>query len=678
MERLEVSPDAAGGMADSQELELQSIDIERLFVETDEITVMKTLQNMHLANYQLENEIKGVMTEELEPIMLYSGTMLKMCSLVRQAQTGLNDLAQHCRNFDIEPVAVTPDVDNGHDADTELIEFMSRCADLRGNDSSIDSLLQNTTSIDHVTLLLKSMHILQRISMDNLRLLKRGKLLRSYQLLKVSSPALITLVAHLKERLDISAQLTNTQSVPGHTGDFLADVISGRQHLLERISPEDFQEAMRELPGVIRYNLSKLLRNCESAFGSSKLMLLMEASLCLLMDDERYSRDTDRLWRKRTKAVRVESSRLMLGSLSSCEELVSQLLTSSLYRIFCLNINSGVIPRLKTFVGIHAQNLDSLHEPVLSNQNYSFYEQKYWQESVELLSRNLERVELEDMVEFNARLKESVIDLRKSLEDNELLTQLFAAVGLNLKTAVVKASGAILDQIDTTYADSVQGVAMNVVTVIERHMNARNICTTQIKALSSFVTKAHGGIVSAVNERLRQILKSVHESVQELGPPEASGGILDRYSEEGSVSQWLHTTGLGNLVLNTEALWTQLEAETSALVAEIATKSVLPSEGNDRVVLTLIGTAALGSQYALQGARTFSNHLKKAVLEYWLSRSGELDNRDKSLLILCFRESGGVQTHGAQTDKWNELAAELGEDCIESHRSEYETWCNLV
>ncbi|ORM41310.1 uncharacterized protein BXIN_0814 [Babesia sp. Xinjiang] len=670
MERLEASAEPNNGTVVSQELSFHNLDIERLFVDTDEITVLKTLQNMHLANYKLEDEIKGIMTNGIEPITLYSGTMLGMCNLVRETQTGLNELARHCRNFEIakaEEYESDPDVSN----DTEIKEVVDRYSLLHYNDTSVSSLCQGKERSDYVTVLLKSVDILQRVSMENFRLLKGGKLLKSYQLLKIRSPALMTLVTHLIERSEVPAKLRAVDASPpiSETTNDHQDVLSGSKHVLESITPEHFQEVMKDLPVVLRYNIAKLLRTCDVAFGSSKLGLLVEASICLLMSNEHYYQDANRLWIKRVKAANAENSRLVVGCLSSSEEILLQLLTSTMYGMFCRNVNQNSMINLKRIVGVDIPD-DISDAPFAEIETCS--EQKYWTKSFDLLHRNFERIELDDIIEFTSRLKATVVESRKSMANNALLSQVFGALGIEFPRALVKASSEILEHLERTYIQSAQVVAMAAASIIERRMCARELCTFQIKELEKFVSQAACVILSQVNDRMTQVLMRVREEVRSLDKPISEGGILGTYSEEGSVSRWLHTTGVGNLVLNAESLWPQLEDESSALLDEVASKCVLPSEGKDRVVLTLIGTAALGSQYTLLGSRRFSNRLKIAVLEYWISLSHELDEREKSLLVLCFKDSGLAQ--GAKTlgDVCETLATELGEERIEAYKSEYE------
>ncbi|EDO05809.1 uncharacterized protein BBOV_IV002120 [Babesia bovis T2Bo] len=683
MEPIVVSSCPPPQSLDSQECALQNVDIERLFIETDEMTVMKTLQNMHLASYHLDNEIKSVMTKELESITLYSSTMLGMCKLVRQAQSGLNELAEQCRKIGI--TATLDLLGSGDTYDKELHDLINRCTEIGCNDGTVD-YVSDSKGTDQIAMLLRSVHVLQRISMTNFGLLKRGRLLKSYQLLTKDYPQLITLVSHLVERLDVSDKLRpsepDSHDEPfenSHVSvDYLASVLSGRERSVNRIYPEHFHDVLKEIPAVIRYNISKLMRNCDSAFGSSKLLLLVEASLCLLMNSERYRCDYRRLWCKRVKAVKLENSRIVLGSLTSTEDLLAQLVTSTMYRIFCFGLNTSALSRLWDMIGLAVTDSTSEVESSPSDYPGAYVEDVYWLESMELLRRSFERVDLEEMINFSNSLKSRASHICKDLGTNEFLVAVYNTVGINMEGALSEVSKAISDHIHLSFIAVINEVSKGVIGVIERHMSSREICTSQIKALSRLVTMAPDEIVLSVNANMNEVLQRICESMESEGPPESRGCVFDTYGEEGCVLTWLHTTGFNNIVFNIESLWPQLDAEATLILDVIAQKCVLVSGDKDQVVLTLMGIAVLSSHYTLLGARKFSQRLKIAALRHFSSNSLDLDTRDKAILILCYRDFVPAHVVDSLSNTCNDIAKELGDDCIESYRSAYESFRNFV
>ncbi|GIX64876.1 glutamate racemase [Babesia caballi] len=666
--------DAEGASA-AREPALHRLDVERLFVETDEMTVLKTLQSMHLANYQLGSEIKGVMTEEIEAITVYAGNMLGMCSQVRQTQAALNELGRRCRAFELgEPTAA-----GGVSGEEDFGRLAERFAAVQEQGGSVEELFEGVDRLGRVGALLQSVQTLQQLSMENFRLLKRNQLLQSYRLLRVRSPVLVGLAVQLAQRgseVDLSWGNEVVGAREGE-GDLLAAVVSRRQRL-GGVDVEHLQRLIHELPSVVNYNMSKLLRKCHVALGSSDLELLVEASLCLLMSNERYSRDAGHLWARRMNALKAWASRLVLGSLSGCEEVLAQLLTSAMYSMFCRSVDGAALARLRRLVEKpQAGEGGATAAPSLAASTPPSTEE-FWQEALGLVRRHFERVELEDVVEFYEQLKAAIVASRKTSEQDELLRDVFAAVGVHLKKELVKTSVEMLAQVKDTYSECARATALGAVAAIERRLEARELCISQLKALGGFVAKAEPGVVSEVNDRLTDALVRVHTGVCALPGPAADGGVLGTYDEEGSVPRWLQATGTGNLVLDAEALWPQLGGAAAAVLEEIAKKCVVPLEGDDRVVRTLIGVGALGSQYALLGVRAFPRALKTACLEYWISLCDDLAAGEKAALVLCFKDSEIAGATGPLVDRVGALTAELGEEQLSAHTAAYEALRNLI
>ncbi|CDR97989.1 hypothetical protein, conserved [Babesia bigemina] len=682
--------DAVGDAAAiEQEREMQRLNLERLFTDTDEMTVMKTLQNMHLANYQLENGMKDVMTQELEPIKLYSGNMLGMCSLVREAQASLNDLALHSRTFDLKRPS-EGDAASEPVAEYDLKQFIGRCGEVRDKDGVFGEGSEEGEGHNRGDIIMRSVHTLQNLSMENFRLLKRNMFLKSFKLIGMA-PSLISLVEQLVECSDLTGpgapaetqaagRTPNVETTQGGVdkSDFVAYLESGRRQISGAMDPQHLKAMLERIPSIVKYNTSLLLRKCEAALGSSSLATLMEASLCLLMQKGRYSQDPNRLWTHRLKALKGDANKAAVACTAGCEWLLAHQLASAMYWLFCRNMNPGALAILKRILGAPLPDENDEISPPKPAEHTNFMEEACWKEAMELIVGNAKKAELDDVVDFNQRLQVVVVAVLKSVEQNQLLLSVYSLLGLDLGQELLKAATEVLQKIKAACNEAASESTLKLVADIEQRLQAHEVCTAQIKALSNYASRGDNGVVDAFTARMSEVVNKWQTDVREMEGPAAGDGILGTYGEEGSVRLWLHKTGLGNLVLNAEAIWPQMEAAVRELLESVAAKCVMPLEGGDRVVRTLVGTGALSSQYNLLGATAFPLCIKKACLQYWISKAGDIDEKDKAVLVLCFRDAGLAEAAKDLAEGCETLASELGDEKIEEHAQAYQTVRNLV
>ncbi|KAK1936398.1 hypothetical protein X943_003205 [Babesia divergens] len=680
--------EAPNGASDGTEASFQSLDIERLFVDSDEMTVMKTLQNMHLANFQLDNEIKSVMTDEIDPILLYSANMLGICSLIKQAQTAMNELATLCRTFE----AGSGDMGSGKDMpkndEEEVLRLINHCAMQYQLDGSFGSIFEKYGRFKRRDAMIRAVQMLKRLSMDNFRLLKANKFVASYKLLKVMSPALMALVRHVIQHEDTLVHPSSVDCTDvRHGGKYAAGEEEGepmdtachsRRLVISALRPEHFRGFLRETQSVLDYNTAKLLNHCQAALGSSDMGLLIEASICLSLANENDTNYPSRMWEIRLNSTKVESSRMAFGCLSSCQVVMSQLLASVMYHIFCQRLSTEAITRIKRLleVPVHASNEV---KPTQKHANESSpTEQSYWVSAMDLISRNFERVELNDIVDFYNGLIGVIEAVPETVGTNKLLLNVFSEIGVDLVQQVTSASEDILKQVKELYHKNALASAMLTVEDVERRMQSRETCTTHIKALGKFVAKADTSIVAAVNQRMADALNRIGAEIQSVEDPVPADGVLDTYGHEGSVERWLVETRLNNVIFNMEALWYQIQNHSTALLEIVARKCIVPLGGDDNTVKTLVGAGALGSQYSLLGARLFPQCLKRASLEYCLIANGDHNTRDKAILVLSFRDSGLTGDSETLAERFKELELEVGETALQEHTAAYKNLCNFI
>ncbi|GBE62522.1 ATP-dependent RNA helicase, putative [Babesia ovata] len=684
--------DAVGDPAAiEQEREMQRIDLERLFIDTDEMTVMKTLQNMHLANYQLENAMKDVMTQELEPMKLYSGNMLGLCSVVKEAQASLNDLAGQSRKFDLKrpseyntAKASEADTAKPTEAAFERQHSIGSDEDPQEKDDPPAAVPEEVENNDRRKDILESVHTLQNLSMENFRLLKRNMFLKSFKLIGMS-PALISQVKQLVEP-DAPADPQKADDAPkieepnsdSDKCDFIAHLESERQRLSGEMHRQQLQAMLDRIPSVVKYNTTLLLRKCEAALGSSSLETLVEASLCLLMQKGRYSQDPNRLWNNRLKALKDDTNKPAVGCIAGCEQVLSHQLASAMYTLFCRNMNPGALAILKRILGVATPDESDEIMPPKPAEYTNFMEESYWKEAIELIVGSVKKVELENIVDFNHRLHVIVVTVLKSVERNQLLMSVYSLLGLDLGQELLKACTVVLEKIKAACNEVASESTLKLVADIEQRLQAHEVCTAQIKALSNYASRGDSGVIDAFNARMSEVLNKWQTDARDMDGPAKGDGILGTYGEEGSVRVWLQKTGLGNVVLNAETMWPQMESAVRELLEVVATKCVMPLEGTDPVVRTLVGTGALCSQYSLLGATIFPIFIKKACIQHWMSNLDSIDEKDKAILVLCFRDSGLAGAAKDLADSCETVAEELGDEKIEEHAQVYQTVRNLI
>lgn len=666
----------------------QNLDIERLFVDSDEMTVMKTLQTMHLANFQLDDEMKSVMTEEIEPILLYSGNMLGMCSLIKQTQVSLNQLKTLCQAFR----TCRQDVESentlfGYDEEN-LANFMDKCITHYQINGSFPPSLDGEEEFDSTELLHKAVQLLGRLSMDNFRLLKRNDMLTSYKLLKVRTPAFISLVRHIIEREDAklaSTELLNaedgpieppstdhTAAIPYHgTGDI-------RIRGLGTVRKDSFLSFISETQSVLDYNVSKLLKNCQAAISSSNIELLIEASICLLLANEGNDQYVEQLWEARLKVTRLESSVMVVGSLSSCQKILSQLLTSVVYHMFSQRVNAEALAKLKRLLGISTAD----DKPERSRQqkvvNVEFSQQEYWVATFDLLKRNFERLQMDSILEYHTNLNRLIETFCESLKGCELVNSAFTELGMDVAKEFSHVEKKVVEKLEGIYREGSLASATSTVEDIEKRINSRELCVSHIKSMGKFLVRVDPKIAKEVEAKVIAMMERISQSFEVPGAPAQDKGTLDSYGEDGAVQRWLQDSGVHNVVMDMESFWPKLETQVVAILDIIAKKCIIPSTGEDRLVKTLIGSGALSSHYALLGARIFPRCIKRACLTHWIQACEELSPKEKALLTLSLRDVKPGEGTKPLTDGLKMLEKKVGKKLINEHKETYEGLRNLM
>ncbi|BAM41152.1 conserved hypothetical protein [Theileria orientalis strain Shintoku] len=300
-----------------------ALDLEKFFRENDELTMLKTLQEMYVSSYNLELEMKSLVTNELDSVLLCVDTILQMCSLIKQSKNNLDTISKTVNEFNYDEIfeeacknkVDVPDLEVNElkllldgwmsNYNRECIENETYGSESTHIDLNRDLLFQNYGNFvercKNVKIYVKSIvsEHLHGMTMSNYRLLKRNRLLNSYELLYVKVPLLL--------------------------------------NLLEELGGEDTNGLTKETERMCEFCKKKLRSHCLTNLSSSEVEVLLESVSVMFLLDGKGRENAEFLLKRRLEMYNIASSALVSGSLGVLTKLFSHFFANEvLYEVLTL------------------------------------------------------------------------------------------------------------------------------------------------------------------------------------------------------------------------------------------------------------------------------------------------------------------------------------------------------
>lgn len=286
-----------------------ALDLEKFFRENDELNMLKTLQEMYVSSYNLELEMKSLVTNELDSVLLCVDTILQMCSLIKQSKNNLDTICKTVNEFNYDEIfeeacenkVDVPDLEvnqlklvldgwmsnyNREWIENEAYSSESIHIDLNRNVlfKDYEKFVEKSKTVKIYVKSMVSEH-LHPMTMNNYRLLKRNRLLNSYELLYVKVPLLL--------------------------------------RLLRELGGEDTNGLTKETERMCEFCKKKLRSHCLTNLSTSNVEILLESISVMFLLDGKGRDNLEYLLRRRLELYNIATSTLVSGSLGVLTQLFS-------------------------------------------------------------------------------------------------------------------------------------------------------------------------------------------------------------------------------------------------------------------------------------------------------------------------------------------------------------------
>uniref|UniRef100_A0A3B0N4V7 Uncharacterized protein n=1 Tax=Theileria annulata TaxID=5874 RepID=A0A3B0N4V7_THEAN len=282
------------------------LDLDKFFRENDEFNMLKTLQEMYVSSYKLELEIKPMVTNEIDSVLLCVDTILKMCNLIKDSKNNINLIVNMLNNFNYDETfkesldkynnfnakdnnSYENTINNINNWMNEYHNLKLESSDLVLNEGMINiNSNVNSVIVDH----------LHSLSMKNYKFLKDNELLKSYELLLVKIPFLTKLVTNFDD---------------------------GESNNLNK-SVSKYKEIIEDSITLCEFYKKKLKSHCFSNLRSNSVGTVMQSVSVLLLLDGKSLENLRCIINKRLELFKITTNSLSIGLESSLILLFSHIL----------------------------------------------------------------------------------------------------------------------------------------------------------------------------------------------------------------------------------------------------------------------------------------------------------------------------------------------------------------
>ncbi|UKJ88870.2 hypothetical protein MACJ_002116 [Theileria orientalis] len=300
-----------------------ALDLEKFFRENDELNMLKTLQEMYVSSYNLELEMKSLVTNELDSVLLCVDTILQMCSLIKQSKNNLDTISKTVNEFNYDEIfeEACKNKVNVPDFEVNQLKSVLDCWMSSFNREWIENETYASESVHidlnrgvlfqdyerfvekckNVNVYVKSIvsEHLHSMTMNNYRLLKRDRLLNSYELLYVKVPLLL--------------------------------------NLLRELGGQDTNGLTKETERMCEFCKKKLRSHCSTNLISNKVEILLESVSVIFLLEGKDRENVEFLLKRRLELYNIATSTLVSGSLGVLTQLFSHFFANEVvYEVLAL------------------------------------------------------------------------------------------------------------------------------------------------------------------------------------------------------------------------------------------------------------------------------------------------------------------------------------------------------
>ncbi|KAK2196195.1 hypothetical protein BdWA1_002795 [Babesia duncani] len=411
--------------------EFLTLDPSSLFRETDEMTTLKTLQRMRLAYADLEEQLKLLMVQENDSVLLYANNVLDVCNTLRNCEAKMDAIANLPNHNLLEIVKLNP-LEEQFD-DNEL---------LRKN-LFLDSTISSET-IQQVKnkpkLVSKCILELQGSNLKNYKMLKRNKLLESYNFLK-RLPKLIMVIEHLLPSLNLHQQDKTT-----------------------------FKLFISQHSKLVQVLFKRLETKCHSVLNFSSVVehVLQAAGVLLLLGN---LHDTI------AKIKQERISRLnTAGKSQSLETILLDIFANVILEAFLDNIKDNDDP---------CQYINSTDQCTCEyGANDSFKQDKVFENACQLIYDKMQMYSVDEIPEAYSKLKQLVEDYPVS--KGKVNFGLFDNLCINAQGLLHEVSKHLLQTIDKVYFNTATNLVESILLNIDKMLVNYKDPGKELEMLASF------------------------------------------------------------------------------------------------------------------------------------------------------------------------------------------------